>query len=212
MYAVEKKNSLDLFGFFPPQIINIHIFHRAAREIAMSSEQSRWKRFCLGLAFAAFIIAPVLAQSNASSVSAKVARGIGIYWPYHVILMVAGFILLLAGIIVARRKEVGTWYKNHWFLEAAGSACIIAALLVAIYMVTLSGFPHLINPHEIVGGTVIALVIISVILGLLIKRVKTKTPVRTSHRWIARAAVAIMAINILLGILVLQLVLRIKIF
>lgn len=86
-------------------------------------------------------------------------QGIAVYWPYHVLLMSAGFILLVTGLIIARYHKTGHWYRTHLILGGIGGACIIAGIFVGIYMVALSGFPQLHNIHEILGITTGTLVI-----------------------------------------------------
>jgi uncharacterized membrane protein YozB (DUF420 family) len=136
-------------------------------------------------------------------------QGIPVYWPYHALLMSMGFILLVAGFIVARYHKTGNWYKTHVILQATGAACIIAGLFTGIYMVALSGFPHLRNIHEILGVTLGALVVITLLIGWSIRRVTTaKTGIRTSHRWLGRIVIGLMVINILLGLLFLSIILR----
>jgi len=135
-------------------------------------------------------------------------QGIPVYWPYHVLLISVGCILLTAGFVTARYRKTGSWYKTHMLLGAGGAACIIAGLFIGVYMVTLSGVPHLRNLHEITGVVTLSMIIITVIIGYFIKRVKTsKNTIRTGHRWLGRLSIALVVINIILGLLVLSLVL-----
>lgn len=128
-------------------------------------------------------------------------QGIPVYWPYHALLMSAGFILLVAGVITARFHKTRNWYKTHAILQLSGGACIIAGLFTGIYMVALSGLPHLRTTHEILGVAIGALVIITIIIGYCIKRVTTlKKSVRMSHRWLGRILIALIVINSILGI------------
>ena len=137
------------------------------------------------------------------------SQGIPVYWPYHVLLMTTGFILLAAGFVTARYHRTGNWYRKHVVLEAAGGACIIAGLFVGVYMVTLSGLPHLRNIHEIAGVAIGILVIITITVGYLIKQVHaSKNVIRTSHRWLGRVLIVLLVINILLGLLFLSVIMR----
>ena len=136
-------------------------------------------------------------------------QGIPVYWPYHALLMSVGFILLVTGVIVVRSRKTGTWYKSHMILETIGGACIVAGLIVGIYMVALSGLPHLRNIHEILGVIIGILLIITIPLGYSIKPAHTsKKAIRVSHRWLGRISLVLMVINILLGILFLSIILR----
>jgi Eukaryotic cytochrome b561 len=156
------------------------------------------------------VSSPVFAQSTPvpGAGFGHFNSGIPVFWPYHVLLISVGFILLTAGFVTARYRKTGNWYKTHMILEAGGSACIIAGLFIGVYMVTLSGVPHLRNIHEITGVVTLSLIIITVIIGYFIRRVtKSKNTIRTGHRWLGRLSIALVIINILLGLLVLSLVL-----
>jgi uncharacterized membrane protein YozB (DUF420 family) len=136
-------------------------------------------------------------------------QGIGIYWPYHVLLMSAGFVLLAAGFIIARYHKTANWYKTHKIFEAAGGACIVVGMVVGISMVAISGFPPLRNIHEIFGVITGLLVIVAIALGLCIKRAKeSKNSIRVSHRWLGRITIGLMVLTIILGFLFLSIFLR----
>jgi len=137
------------------------------------------------------------------------SQGVPVYWPYHALLMATGFILLLAGAIIARYHKTANWYRSHRVLQAAGAACIIAGLVVGLSMVALSGLPHFVNLHEIAGMVTIILVLLSVALGFAIRRTReSKDSVRKSHRWLGRISLVLLAIDIILGILILSMILR----
>jgi len=153
--------------------------------------------------------ASALSSPPPGAVAGQFNQGIGMYWPYHVLLMSTGFVLLAAGFIIARYHKTGNWYNIHKILEAAGGACIIAGMVVGIYMVALSGFPPLRNIHEIFGVTTGLLVIVALALGFCIKRAKkSKNSMRVSHRWLGRVTLGLMVITISLGLLVLMTLLR----
>jgi hypothetical protein len=174
-----------------------------------------WKnRIFFGILVAvvmAMICGPALALPSPSPVrgAGQFNLGIPVYWPYHVMLVSTGLILLVAGFIIARFRKTGTWYETHIILEIVGSACAIAGLFIGIYMVTLSGLPHFRNIHEIVGGVIGILLIITITLGYFIKRAnKSKKIVRISHRWLGRISIALLVINVGLGILFLSIILQ----
>jgi heme A synthase len=136
-------------------------------------------------------------------------HGIPVYWPYHALLMATGCILLIAGFIVARFHKTTNWYKNHMILQTTGGACIIAGLFIGIYMVTLSGLPNFHNIHEISGGIIGILLVITIILGYSIKRANTaKKVISTIHRLLGRISLVLIVINIFLGLLFLSIILR----
>ncbi len=167
-----------------------------------------------GILIAAVVVigcssALVQAPPSPGGGSGHFSQGVPVYWPYHVLLMSTGFILLVAGFVTARYHRTGNWYRNHVALEAAGGACIIAGLFIGIYMVALSGLPHLRNIHEIAGVAIGILVIITITAGYLIKQVHaSKNVIRMSHRWLGRVLIVLLVVNILLGLLFLSLILR----
>lgn len=136
-------------------------------------------------------------------------QGVPVYWPYHVVLMSAGFVLLLVGFFIARVRKTGTWYKTHMILEVAGCACIITALFIGVFMVSLSGLPHLRNLHELLGVAIGILISMTITIGYFIKRAnRSKTIIRMSHRWLGRISIVLIAINIVLGLLILSVILQ----
>jgi hypothetical protein len=147
------------------------------------------------------ICGTALALPTPSGGAGNSNQGIPEYWPYHALLMSAGLILFIAGLITARYHKTRDWYKTHMILQVTGGTCIIAGLVVGVYMVALSGFPQLFNIHEKLGVAIAALVIMTIIIGYSIRRVKrSKTAIRFSHRWLGRIIIALMVINIILGI------------
>ncbi len=173
---------------------------------AVSPGHAWGKRMLLGILVAvivATVCSSALAQTSPSPGEGPDISGQGIlvYWPYHALLMSTGFVLLVAGFIIARYHKTGNWYKNHMILEAAGGVCIIAGLFIGVSMVALSGLPHLRNIHEIAGVAIGILLIVTVTIGYCIKRVRTsKNVIRTGHRWLGRSLIVLMVINILLGL------------
>jgi hypothetical protein len=150
-----------------------------------------------------------LPPSSSESRVGQFNQGIPVYWPYHVLLISIGFILVVAGFIFVKFHKTGNWYKNHWILETSGVICIFAGLFIGVYMVALSGLPHLSNIHEIVGIIIGILVIITIPLGYFIKRAnKSKKVIRMSHRWLGRIIFTLLVINIGLGLFFLSIVLR----
>jgi len=136
-------------------------------------------------------------------------QGIPVYWPYHVLFISIGFILVFTGFIIARFHKTGHWYKTHWILESTGGACILAGIFVGVYMVALSGIPPLRNIHEILGMIVGILIVIAILLGYFIKHAnESKNVIRMSHRWVGRIILALLVINIILGFFYLLMVLR----
>ena len=179
-----------------------------------ASRTHAWgKRIFSGI-LVAFVLAVVCGSAVALPIpksgggSGQFNQGIPVYWPYHALLMSTGLILLVAGFFVARFRKTGNWYKTHMIVEVTGGACMIAGLVIGIYMVTVSGLPHLRNIHEILGVATGILVILTIIVGYSIRRVnRSKNVIRMSHRWLGRISIVLMVVNIILGILFLSVIL-----
>jgi len=167
-------------------------------------------RALTGAVLSAILCSPALAlpSTMAGNSAARFGQGIPLYWPYHAGLMIAGFILLIAGFIVARYHRTTNWYRSHAILQTCGAACIIAGVAVGVYMVWLSGLPPLRNIHEILGVITVLLVVITLVVGYSIRRTTTaKTAVRTGHRWLGRITIGLMVVTLLLGLFFLSLLL-----
>jgi len=94
------------------------------------------------------------------------------------------------------------------FLETTGGTLLIAGLILAVYMVTASGFPHLHNAHEILGFFIVILMAVTLVIGVLIRRVNApKNTVRVSHRWLGGISIALTALHIVLGVMILTFIL-----
>ena len=156
-----------------------------------------------------WICSPALAlpASPRQGGAAHFLQGVPVFWPYHAGLMITGFVLLFSGIIVAHYHKTGNWYRTHALLQTCGAACIIAGMAIGVYMVSLSGLPHLRNSHEVLGVVTGILVVVTLVLGYSIRRVQRKAPVRAAHRWMGRLIIVLMALTMLLGAFVLSLLL-----
>jgi uncharacterized membrane protein YozB (DUF420 family) len=176
----------------------------------MSIDRRGIFRILIALVISALLCGPALAVSHspAGGGAAQFSQGIPVYWPYHAGLMLAGFMLLFAGFIIARYHKTKNWYRSHAALQTCGAACIVAGMAVGAYMVLLSGFPPVRNIHEILGVITGLLVVLTLVLGYSIRRTKkAKTAVRTAHRWLGRITIGLLVITILLGIVFLSILL-----
>ncbi len=82
-----------------------------------------------------------------------------------------------------------------------GGVLAIAGLNIAIYMVAATGGLHLRVPHGWVGAVIIALILLTIGLGVLRDRwIEKHAVIRSFHVWSGRTMLALMAINILLGL------------
>ena len=58
-------------------------------------------------------------------------------WPLHAILMISGFSFMVAGVIVARKKDGMAWIKTHRLLESLGGLLTIAGAVFGFAMIGL---------------------------------------------------------------------------
>jgi len=128
-------------------------------------------------------------------------QGIPVYWPYHAILMSAGFVLFLGGFVVMRAHKTSNWYKSHLALQSTGGVMAIGGISISTFMVALSGAPHLRYSHDLLGAVTILLIACTLVLGYYIyKNPGLTAQTRTTHRWMGYSAIALVAVNIALGI------------
>jgi hypothetical protein len=158
---------------------------------------------CLAVIALSMVCFPVTAHSAAEMgiSSDQYDQGIPVYWPYHAFLMSAGFILLLSGFVVMRYHRTSDWYKFHRILESAGGILAIAGLFTSVFMVSLSGAPHLRYVHDILGIVTIILILSTLLAGYHISGMsRAGTGIRTAHRWMGRISIALVGVNIVLGL------------
>lgn len=128
-------------------------------------------------------------------------QGIPVFWPYHAALMTVGIVLFLGGFAVMRYHLTGNWYRNHQRLQEVGSLAVVAALAIGIYMVQLSGAPHLREVHGYLGAGTIVLILATLGLGLaIVRNPGIGKPARRAHRWMGGIAIVLVALNIALGL------------
>lgn len=165
--------------------------------------------FILGVLFFSTIGYPVSGHSAAEMgiTPDQYDKGIPVYWPYHAALMSAGFILLLYGSLVIHFGTKPERFKLHRMLQTAGAGCILAGLVVAVFMISLSAAPHVRYIHDQIGVGVILLIMVTLILGYYINRSVAKQGTRKTHRWIGWTSIALMVMNIILGISMMAMVL-----
>jgi uncharacterized membrane protein YeaQ/YmgE (transglycosylase-associated protein family) len=146
------------------------------------------------------IAAPVSASSETSG---ELPVEIVTLWPYHASLVILGFLLLVWGMTVARRKEKG-WLKKHRLLGISGATVSVAGMTMAAYMIYAASQEHFRLPHAYLGSVVILLVIVTLALGLLQLKAsnKGKTKIRWVHRIFGRTTLLLMALNMLFGMLI----------
>lgn len=123
-------------------------------------------------------------------------------WPLHAVFMVTGVVLLSAAILMVTswRQRPG-WYRLHRILAGAGTILAIAGLSIALYMVRITGGPNLRAFHGMFGAVVLALLILTLVLGVARDRVKQhKVIIRSVHLWSGRVVFVLLVLTIILGL------------
>lgn len=156
---------------------------------------------CVILAVA-MLCTPVFAHPAAETGAAPYQSdtGIPVWWPYHAMLMSAGTVLLVAGMVAMRLRNRPGRLATHRKLQTAGAVFMTAGLAVAVYMITVSGVPHLAVTHDQLGAVAFILVIITLVIGYCIITPPPKIRARKIHPWAGRVAIALAVINVILGI------------
>ncbi|UCF07752.1 MAG: hypothetical protein JSW28_08950, partial [Thermoplasmata archaeon] len=123
-------------------------------------------------------------------------------WLFHASLLTVGFLLMLAGVIVAKFQKKKRWrIEVHKWLGVSGSIISLAGIILGFVMVTMTSGEHFRVPHAYLGVLAAVFIILSPVLGIAqFKIKKNKARVRMIHRWVGRIAVTAMLINILAGL------------
>ena len=121
-------------------------------------------------------------------------------WPYHVLLVTTGVVVMLVGMLTARyMKKKSWWLKAHKSLAISGALLTISGFIVAAYMVsTYMGTYLVMEPHAYLGIAALALVVIAPIMGFMQFRIKDKR-MHIIHRWSGRLAIVMVLTNIASG-------------
>jgi hypothetical protein len=121
-------------------------------------------------------------------------------WPYHVLLVTTGVVVMSGGMLIARyMKKRGWWLKAHKSLAISGALLTISGFIVAAYMVsTYMGTYLVMEPHAYLGITALALVVFAPIMGFMQFRKKDKR-IHIIHRWSGRLAIIMVLSNIAAG-------------
>jgi hypothetical protein len=121
-------------------------------------------------------------------------------WPFHVLLVTTGFVVMLGGMLTARfMKKKNWWLKTHKRLAISGALLTVSGFIVAAYMVSTYMDTYLVmEPHAYLGISAMALVVLAPIMGFMQFRTKDKR-MHIIHRWTGRLAIAMVLINIATG-------------
>ncbi len=155
-----------------------------------------------GLLSLVVLVFPVAAHSMAGGVDH--VNGIDDLWPVHATLMTAGIssMLVAVGIVHFGRGKNRWWFRVHPVIALAGAGLAIAAIGVAVTMVSNSLQPHLQYFHGWFGALTIVVIIVAPILMIFRKPIAKRMgrPPNLFHRAAGFTAAGLMAANILLGL------------
>ncbi len=124
----------------------------------------------------------------------------GIAWQPHAVLMVAGLVLLVAGMFVARMRTRKWWMRGHRAIMLAGAALTVSGLVYGYYMIQASTGLHLRVPHTYLGLSALLLTVAMAASGLVLLKVARDHPgARPAHRWLGRAAILAVLLTVISG-------------
>jgi hypothetical protein len=128
-------------------------------------------------------------------------KGIPVFWPYHAALMSAGFLLLISGFMVMQFRKSQDRFRIHRILQTTGGGSILAGLSVGVFMVSLSGAPHIRYNHDILGAGIVILIALTLMIGYAVNRGRVvPSGLTPAHWWFGRTSIALAGLNIFLGI------------
>jgi hypothetical protein len=121
-------------------------------------------------------------------------------WPFHALLMISGFSFIVAGAIVARKKEGTGWMKIHRMLVKINTLLILTGAIFGVSMIEISQSMHINFPHSYFGISIPVLTIIVLISGeRLLKPNKGPKSKRKIHRVLAWMLISLMSITMIEG-------------
>jgi hypothetical protein len=129
-------------------------------------------------------------------------------WPYHMIMVFAGFMSLAGGAFTARYLKHKTgWVELHKKMALIGVVFVLAGISIAAYMVSAYMETFFVREmHAYLGASVFALLIVTPVLGILQFR-STDMRIHTIHRWSGRITIMLILSTIIAGIQMVQMVL-----
>lgn len=119
----------------------------------------------------------------------------------HATFLSLGFLLMAAGIGIARYlRDRKWWLKVHRPIGVAGAVSSVIGLVIGYFMVEMTTGIHFRVLHAAFGGTTVLLAILTPIMGQAFLKKKTnKQQLRVTHRYLGRITIAMMAATIALG-------------
>jgi hypothetical protein len=125
-----------------------------------------------------------------------------LYYAPHALPLVLSFLLMAAGMLVARfgKKNKG-WLSIHKVLGISAALLGLFGIAMGIRMVALNGGVHLKVLHAWIGLSTLVMVAAAPLLGQgIFMAKKGRIQIRKAHRWVGRGALLLMALTIVLGL------------
>jgi len=124
------------------------------------------------------------------------------YFIFHVALMVAGFLAIASGIIVAvffRTKR--WWLQYHRRAGIWGTVCLLIGFLFGVVMVASDAERHFKVIHSQLGAVTTLVACTTAVIGRMQFVIKTQVQrLRTTHRRLGRIVLLMMLAVIVLGL------------
>lgn len=126
----------------------------------------------------------------------------------HAGFMIAGLVLMTAGVSIARlMRQRPWWLRGHRALGACGSLSVVGGLSAAVYMVADFGGPHFQVLHAWVGAVVVLSAVATPVLGQLQFIMKERrAEVRKFHRRAGVMTLLLLFLNILSGLVLAEII------
>ena len=132
----------------------------------------------------------------------------------HAGFMIAGFVLMAAGVTVARLMRKRSWWlRGHRTLGACGALSVFCGISAAVAMVAGFGGPHFQVLHAWVGLIVAFFATATPVLGQLQFVMKERrAEIRKVHRWSGAMTLILLFLNILSGLVVAEILPNVRSF
>jgi hypothetical protein len=136
------------------------------------------------------------------------SRDIGMLLLTHAGLMVTGFMLMAAAIVIARYARVRKWwFKVHRALALTGFVVMILGFFAEALQLSLDKNEHFAVPHAYLGLVVFILALTTILLGQMQMGIpEIRTRLRKLHAWAGRGTWFLAVVNITVGLSLLGLI------
>ncbi len=120
----------------------------------------------------------------------------------HATLMIAAFIGLLLGFVVARcMKKSPRWFKVHRSIGITGAIFVLIGFGAVALQITFTGRSHFRIPHSYLGMLVVLLTVTTPVLGMMMTTTRNRAAkLRNYHRWSGRITLFLMLVNVVAGL------------